>query len=317
MRPELSVILATDRWATIEPAVERWRRQAGRERVELILVVPAAEEAQGATGLAGEFARLKTVVHPVSELAEARAAGIRTAAAPWVFVGETHSFPEEGFLEAVLGMLGALGDEWTAITPGFVNGDPNGVWSWAGFLSDYSRWSADLEAGEIPEAPMYNAVYRRLDLLALGGQLADALRHSNLLHLTLKARGQRVRLEPRARLAHLNVATGRHWARERFFVGILVGHHRSRRWSWPRRLAYAAGSPLIPLVLLRRAWAGMRAVVRRSRPPTSAALLVVAGLFLRAAGELAGYLGISPKAADEAMYEYEMHKLAYSGPGAR
>ena len=43
--------------------------------------------------------------------------------------------------------------------------------------------------------------------------------------------------------------------------------------------------------------------------------LVALGMVLRAIGEVAGYAGAPAERAEEAMTEYEVHKLAYAGGG--
>ena len=63
-------------------------------------------------------ARVVHVPAPFS-LAGARAAGVRAAAAPVVFIGETHSFPRPGMLSA---MLAAFTDErCVAVVPAITN----------------------------------------------------------------------------------------------------------------------------------------------------------------------------------------------------
>ena len=156
--PELSVVLATDTYATIRPVVDRFRRQTIRDRIELILIAPSADKVSGVMAHRDEFAAIQIVEDPVADLAPARAAGIRAASAPYVFVGETHSYPHPEFAEA---LVRRLSESWTAVAPAFGNANPNGPRSWAGFLSDYGRWVDGTEAGEVTEFPIYNVGVRR------------------------------------------------------------------------------------------------------------------------------------------------------------
>jgi hypothetical protein len=306
------VVLATDTYSTIRPVIERFRGQTIHDKIELVLVAPSEEAVKEALAHREEFAGIRIVEDPVTALAPARAAGIRAATAPFVFVGETHSYPHPGFAEA---LLGRLSGPWSSVTPAFGNANPNGALSWAGFLSDYGRWVDGMPDREIPEAPIYNAAFRRAALVALGERLASALSLSDEMPMALRAAGHRAYFEPSARLDHVNVARPWHWVEERYLAGVLIGGHRSRRWSLPRRALYILASPLIPLVLFRRVLPGSWATVRRKRLPLSTIPLIGVGMALKAAGELAGYGGVSVKDAERRMHEYEVHKLAYAGRG--
>ena len=63
------------------------------------------------------------VVRSVNHLPEARAAGVRAASAPIVFIGETHSYPQPGWAEA---LLTAFEGPWAAVVPAIGNANPNG-----------------------------------------------------------------------------------------------------------------------------------------------------------------------------------------------
>lgn len=310
--PKLALILATDTYSTIRPVVDRWRRQAMRKEVELILVAPSTSAVSEAMAHRNEFANIQIVVDPMTDLSHARAKGIRAATAPLVFVGETHSYPQAGFAEA---LVAGFSGPWSSVTPAFGNANPKGVLSWAGFLSDYARWADGLPAGEIAEAPLYNAAYQKTVLLQLGDRLAPALSHGDELWLTLRAAGRRVYFQPAARLDHVNVSRPWHWVRERFLAGMLIASHRARRWSLARRLAYIPGSLLIPIVLTWRVVPGIWSTVRKKRLPLATIPMIVIGMIIKSAGEMAGYAGLSSDAAERGMHEYEVHKLAYIGRG--
>jgi len=309
----LSVILATDTYATIRPVVDRWRQQSARKQVELVLVAPSVDAVRPVLQHRGEFENVRVVENAVADLAFARAVGIRAATAPIVFVGETHSYPQPGFVEA---LLAEFSNPWSAVGPVFENANPKGFLSWAAFLSDYGRWSEDSSAGETSEMlPIYNVAYRRSVLFELGERLAPSLDHGDELWTTLRARGHRACVVPLARLAHVNVSCAWDWVRERFLAGILIGNHRAQRWSFARRLTYVCGSLLIPLVLTWRVAPSAWRTVRRKSLPWMIIPAILVGMTIKAAGEFAGYAGFFGNAQRE-MLEYEVHKLAYAG-GAR
>lgn len=308
--PELSLILATDTYATIRAVVERCRKQTARDRIELVLVAPSAGAVSEVLAYRGEFAAIKIVEDPVDDLSTARAVGIRAASAPIVFVGETHSYPHPRCAEAV---LESFSGPWSSVAAALDNANPNGTWSWASFLSDYGRWADVLPAGEIAEAPLYNAGYRRPVLLQLGDGLARALTPSGDLALTLRAGGHRIFFQPEARLDHANVARPWDFVRQRFVNGLVLAAHRARPWPVSKRLVYIAGSFLIPVVLIWRILPGVWGTVRRKRLPLATIPAIVAGMIIKSAGELAGYAGAPAESADRWVLEFEVHKMLYAG----
>lgn len=309
--PELSYILATDTYETIRPVISRLRRQTAKDDVEVVLVAPSAESVSAALTYRDEFAGMQiVVVDSIHPLGRARAAGIRAATAPIIFVGETHSYPHPRFAET---LIAAHAGPWASVAPAFGNANPSGALSWAGFVADYGRWGEGFDAGEIPETPLYNATYLRAPLLAMSDRLEHALSCGDELPRWLRSQGHRCYYEPAARLDHLNVARSIAFVRERFIAGVLIGSNRARQWSLARRVVYMGGAPLIPVVLLARVLPGLRETLRRVRLPLMTLPLMVLGIVLKAAGEFVGYAGAPGHAAAREMHEYEVHKLAYAG----
>ena len=259
--PKLAVVLVSDTYPTIRPVIDRLRRQTVRDQIEIVLVAPSAAAVRGVMTHREEFAGIRILENSATNLAVARAAGIRAATAPFVFVGETHSYPHPGFAEA---LIAGFSGPWSTVVPAFGNANPNGVLSWAGFLSDYGRWLAGMPSGEISDFPIYNAGFRRSVLLALGDRLAPAFAHGDELCIALRAACHKAYFEQAARLDHVNVASLRHWVTERFVAGVLTATYRSSRWSLGRRALYVLGSPMLPLVLSRRVLAGVWRTMREA-----------------------------------------------------
>ena len=246
----MSVVLATDTFATVREVVERFRAQTIHDRLELILVVPTAEAtAMSAADLDG-FAKARVVtVGAVVPLAAARAAGVRAATAPLVFLGETHSYPDPRLAEI---LVEAHAVPRAVVVPAFRNANPENVLSWAAFLSDYGGWAEGLPAGEPDIVPTYNAAYRRSFLTALGDRLPLALAQGEEMRADLRRVDGRAAFEPAAGMEHANIARLRPWLHQRFVVGRVLAANRSRHWPKARRLAYACAAPLVPAVLLAR-----------------------------------------------------------------
>ena len=119
--PRLSFVVPTDSFATIADVAERLAAQSVAEDIELVVVCRAASEL-------GEHARVgavsvTVVEHPLLPLGEARAAGVRAAAAPVVAIGETHAFPAPGWGEH---LIAAHDGPWSAVVPAITNANPDG-----------------------------------------------------------------------------------------------------------------------------------------------------------------------------------------------
>jgi hypothetical protein len=302
MTPCLSIVLATDTESTIRPVLDHLLRQTLASALEILLVSPAPIPAPAG------FAAVRHVPHPVDDLASARAAGVRAASAPLVFIGETHSFPEPGFAERT---LAAFADpHWSVVVPAIRNANPIGILSWAGFLCDYGAWAEELPAGPLHQVPVYNATFRTQLLLDLGDRLPRALDQGDDLLQALRASGRQALFLPSTKVEHTNTTQLGPWIRNRFLGGLLIASNRAKPWPWTRRLPYAAGAFLVPAVLYPRLRAGLQARTERGPAGTFAGLLF--SLLLRAAGETLGYAGLFVSSARTGMLDIELHKLQYA-----
>ena len=306
MTPSLSMVLATDTEETIRAVVEHLRKQTRKEEIEIVLVSPVAIPM--ARKYEAEFAGIRVVTNAVESLAEARAAGVRSAMAPLVFIGETHSFPDAEFADRTIAAFGE--PQWSIVVPALRNGNPEGVLSWSGFLCDYGAWAEELPKGESVVVPVYNATFRRDLLLTLGEHLALALDQSDHLAQALHRSKRRALFLPSTHVNHVNTRQPWQWVRNRFFGGALIAANRSRTWPFWRRLIFAGGAFLVPFVLWPRMRDGVRA--RAVRGPAGTMVLVMLSLALRGAGETLGYAGCFTRKAEAAMLDVELHKLRYA-----
>jgi len=307
--PRLSVVLVTDRFRTIRGVVSCLREQTIQDEVELVIVLPSTAAGEIDHQELGGFAATRVIGLPeIHPLPEARAAGVRGASAPIVFIGETHSFPHPGFAAA---LVAAHEGPWDVVVPGLGNANPDGSRSWSAFLLDYGSWMAGLPAAAIPNGPTWNASYKKSVLLELGSALDGALSSGDELPRALRARDCKVYFEPAAMIDHVNVES-RGWADERYLSGLVVGANRGKQWSVQRRMLYLFASPLIPLVLLYRSRRPMKYLLKRRALPAGAIPALVAGAIVRTVGEAVGYArGMTPE-AERRMDEYELHKLRYA-----
>lgn len=309
--PVLSIILATDTVNRVNAVIDSLKAQTIADRIELVLVTSAGVNERESSSIASGLHSMQVVSVPsVNPLSVARAQGVRAARSPYVFIAETHAYPDPDLAEK---MVNLLSGDWDVVVPGFRNANPISGLSWAGFLSDYGAWSRRLPSGEIDRSPSHDAAFRRQVLLDFGDRLDAALTFGDELYLTLRSRGRRCYFDSSAGIQHVNINGFGSFVRERYLSGVLIGGYRSSRWTVGRRLFYAAASPLIPFVILSRIQRGIREAARRDTLPATTMPAIVFGVMLKAAGEMRGYLLGAPESAEKGMTAFEVKKLVFNG----
>jgi hypothetical protein len=305
--PQISVILGTDTFETIRTVVASLRAQRCCDRIELVMVTPSrAALGADAEALAG-FANVQILEHDITNLAPVRAAGVRAASAPVVFLAETHSFPQPGWAEAI---LAAHEGPWAVVMPGMGNANPDTAISWAELLTDYGPWLQELPAHAIDRFPTWPTTFKRDVLLAFGDRLPDLMTQGDGLVRALTEAGHRFYFEPAARVHHVNLSFHGPWIRERFYSGISIAASCRGGWSWIKRLIYICGAPLIPALVMLRARKGLQACLGSIRTPLRVIPALAATTTVSAIGEAVGYAGLSAEAAYQAMTEFEIHREA-------
>ncbi len=310
MTASLSYVVVTDGYRTIRRLVDCLRAQTARREMELVIVAPTGSAADLSQIAPDEFAGVRLVeLESIWPMSVARAAGVRAATTPIVFIGETHSFPHPGFVRA---MLDAASGHWDVLVPALENANPENAISWANFIMDYGSWHRDLPSGSIAGGPTWNVAYRRSVLMEHDASLDQMLSHGDDLAVALQAAGRTTVFAPSALLGHANLSQLRWWFQQRYLTGLLVGDSRRRRWSAGKLLLYVAASPLIPAVLLARLRpaiaAGSRDGMRWMTIP-----VLFAGVLFRTFGEVVAYAHGSSPASQSRMDEYELHKLDFTG----
>lgn len=310
MTAALSYVVVTDCGRTIARLVPHLRALRGRQELEVVIVTLPGSLEEVRASLPDDFPAVRVVAHDtIRPMGGARAAGVRAATAPIVFLGETHSFPEPGFAEAI---LRAAEGSWDVLVPGFQNANPENAISWSNYLMDYGSWHRTLPGGEIAGGPTWNVAYRKRVLVAHDRDLDRMLSHGDILSQAFHAAGYRTVFEPSAVIAHANLSQARWWFEQRYLAGLLVGESRRQRWAPARRLVYAAATPLIPAVLIAR----LRGAIDAGRSDGMGFVAIPAllvGAVFRTVGELVAYLGGAAGAAQVRMDEYELFKLDYTG----
>lgn len=302
---ELSVLLPTDSFETVEKILACLRAQPRAGRLEIVFVAPSGAGLEDGDARVHGFAGVRVIeVADVASLPRARARALRAASAPLVLFAETHAYPNAEYLDR---LVEAHAGPWPVVGPAIGNANPGSLMSWASLLMDYGRWVEADESGPIEDVPGHNSVYKR-DLLLGLDDLDELMTADTIMHAELRARGHELYLEPAARVDHLNVSQLRWALVERFESGRTFAGMRSRGWTLPHRLAYALGSPLIPLVRFRR----IRLSLRRCRDAPSMLRLgpaLALALGVSAFGEFVGYL--LGRGKTDHLYDMELHKVRY------
>ena len=271
------MVVCAELSASLEPLITHLESQRDADSIELVVACPSIGEL-GAIRGRDSFAAVKTVEHRdhdggFVDLAAARAAAVRAASASLVVLGETHCFPAPGWAEALVAAHES--GEPAVVGPVVLNANPKTVISWANLIMDYGPWLYPTETGPGEQLPGHNSCYRRDELLAYDGRLAEMLAYETALHDDLRRRGRELVLSGDARVRHLNVSVAGDWMRERFQVGRAFSSARSSRWPLWRRALYVVGAPLIPLVRFWRLAPNARRA--KGRPLRGPALPGVAG----------------------------------------
>jgi len=312
--PELSVILVCDRFATIRDTVSHLRRQTARSRLELVVVAPPDALELGVEARDG-FCSVRTVdaagLDPAVDISELRAVGVEAATAPVVLFGESHSFPEPSSFEAV---IDAHHGPWAAVAQAIGNGNPQTMTSWTNLYLDYGPWAEPSSGGAVDDVPTHNGSFKRELLLEHRDHLPALLRYSDGVNAALRVRGGRFCLEPRATTFHVNVSRRRSWLSERLNAGRAYAAARCESWPIWRRIAYAGGSPLIPLLRGRRTLRHIRRTGRSAELLPRILPSLAVGLALSGLGELLGYV-LGEGSAPARVAEMELHRRAHVRPG--
>ena len=308
---ELSAVLVTDELRTLAEVLGALREQSARERIELVVVAPAGVpvdlEAPELEGFAGVR---RVEVGSLVPISAARAAGVRAATAPLVFVGETHAFPRPDFGEAV---IAAHRRDVGAVVPAIEIENEHSALGWANHLLNYGPWIAPGRPGDLSRAPAYLTTYKRALLDPLDSELDVLFDAGAGLEERLLAAGHRVVLDPVARVSHAHVSRPRSWVVDRFLGSRIFAAARARSWSRAHRVFYCGCAPLMPVVYVGRTLGTTDWWSRRRRLPRGTLPAVVLGAIVSMVGEVAGCAAGAGSAHSRAL-DLELHRPKHLAP---
>jgi len=311
--PQISVVLFTpDNFNTIRNTVGYLKRQTAQNRMELVVVAPSRDNLDLNDSELKGFRWVKIVeVLNIDSVARGNVAGIRHATAAIVVLSEDHSFPDPGWAEA---LIRAHENPWAAVGPVVKNANPDSAISWADFFIGYGPWSDPSPAGVVNHLPGHNSSYKREILLEYGDGLESMLEAETVLHWDLRSRGFQIYLEPAARISHTNFSRISSWIPVQFLAGRVFAATRSKNWPLLKRIIYAIGSPLIPIVRFRRTISEMGKPHRLQNMELSIRLRILSalavGLLLDGAGQFIGY-ALGAGNSKGKLSRYECHRFRH------
>ncbi|HLF30779.1 MAG TPA: hypothetical protein VI566_07085 [Xanthomonadales bacterium] len=287
LQPELSILLVADSTAEVMSTLRGYGEGIDKARLEVVIVSRYSQALSAEPVQSEGFTQLQMLSVEGDSFARAEARGVRAATAPYVVFGLPNGAPGPGYVDAI--RAAQMSGDWSVIGPTLVNAGPLNALSWAVTWIFNGPWLHDPPRGAMSSVPGHHSAYRREALLALGDELDASLVAGEHLLVALRNRGHRFLLEP---AAVVNVTTA---SRPGEFITCLFQNARlyaalrMRHWSMLRRFGYVAGSPLIPLVRIPRIFKHVRRAGQQ-RMALSRAPILLAGLAISAAGEMAGYL---------------------------
>lgn len=287
--PRISVIVVgRDGYRTLHPILACLAEQTVARDMEVIAILPAAEEPGPSAEAVGRFgAFTSVVVGLIGNRGAAAAKGVRHATAPVVAFTENHCFPDPDWAEI---LLAHYDDGIDGVAPAILNANPETALSWGAYASGYGTFAAAGGVRDVGEMPLHNASFRKAALDARGNRLEELMSDERWLQRDIRVVGGRFRFVPAARARHVNEATYRLAVALNAINGRRYGTARARGWGRGRRLAYALGFPLLAVPVLRanlRRLEGANGVRRGPKLHLDLALLSLAHTF----GEAVAYLG--------------------------
>ena len=302
------VLLSRAGWSPVARTLEYLADQTVADRIELVLVAMGDSVTDDPPPTVERLAGYRVVAASSGvSIAEARAVGARHATAPVIAFGEDHAFPLPDWAEIT---LARHAEPWAVVGPVVRNANPATVTSWADFVLAYGTFTEGITGGEVPSAPGHNSTYKRAALDRPDDELVAGLAAEWLFHGRLRDEGERIYVDPRAVIRHVNFALPRPFAAVTFRAARAGAATRADGWSLPRRLAYSVGCAVLPFLRMARALRALPESQRR-QVPRAALPVLFAGLMCDAAGQAVGFLDPSPDPANIAAVDLELERLRF------
>lgn len=302
--PKLSIVVVTHGLSyDLLTLIGQLSSQSLAKSLDLVIVTTSARVQSLAPVFCEDFFSLQILDLPnLKSIGQGKAAGVKAARAPLVVFSENHCRVSLDWAEALIETHGVR--EFAAVGPVVFNANPDSTVSWAGFLAFYGPWMGHRSGKNMDHLPGNQSCYRREILMAYGQHLADALEAESLLHWHLVDKGYQLRLEPKAAVGHINHTRLGPLMEEHYLSSRIFAYLRTRHQRGFKRLIYVIGSPLIPLIRLRRILQEVKDSGLNIRIVWRAFLPTLLNLCAGALGEALGYaIGVGEARQQLVFYE--------------
>ena len=242
---QLSAILyCAGHFNLIRRAILHLRAQTICDRIEVVIVCKSLADLGADESLLQDFASYQLVEASQDNYDVGRTEGVLSATAPLVALREDHSFPDEQWAAAT---VEAHQQGYTAIGPLVFNANPKTLTSEAMYQIYYGYWARGEFDAPVKHLPGHNSAYDKAILLKeYGDELVQWIAAQPLIDPDLRTKGYKVTVSPKAHIYHTN--TSRFWAslHNQYYVSLHFNATRNRTWSFLKRSAYLAATPIIP-----------------------------------------------------------------------
>jgi hypothetical protein len=283
-RPKVAVVVASvDAARTARESLGRFVEEAD-DSGEVVLV--DASHDGTADLVAGSFPRARILRRDRGLLVpELWRDGLLATDAPLVVFSTAAMVPSRGWLSALLNRLEATTD--VAVGGPIEPGDGLSPVDRAVYLMRYVGYLSPLTRACEAALPGENAVYRRDRLDALEATLATGFWEVDVQR-KLRERGEGLGMATRASITFRGGCGLFAMLGQRFRHGVRYGASRAKRWKPSERVARSAAAPLVPFLLMMRAFLGLHRRGRSILPWIVAVPALLAFLSAWAVGELVG-----------------------------
>jgi hypothetical protein len=258
-------------------------RAASDGGLEAIVVTRGLPE--NAAGISRAFPGARVIVADAeATIPEMRAAGLRAAQGAIVAMTTDHCMPGDGWLQA----LREAHRRGSAVVGGPLLFEGTGLVDWAVFVCEYGRYLPPVRAGATRDLAGHNVSYTRAALTAIDDLLPRGL-WEPFWHQRLIERGFAMTCDPAVVVTLRKHYSFGGFVRERFHFARSFASQRAADRAWPIRLALAAATPLLPVMILTRTlW---QILPKRRYAGVLIRTLPLLGVFVTvwAAGVCAGY----------------------------
>jgi hypothetical protein len=286
-KPKISVVLASKVGA---PFIDHCLRSIEREAKALpaeVIVVAFGSEPYVAR-IRADYPWAQVIAETgTSKVPALRRRGVEAASADLVAVIEEHCSAGADWLHHAL--KGHASGDYGAVGGPILDNAYDRLADWVVYFCEYNGSLPPAQPGETSQLNDANIAYRH-DLLMEHVHLLDDGYWTMTLHPVLQAKGMKFLSVPEMVVHHRGPLGFGYYLGQRYLFSRAFAGVRAQAQSPWRRVAYLAGAPLVPALLLLRM---ARTVVRKRRHVRQFAFslpLIIPALIVLVAGEWVGCL---------------------------